>query len=179
MNKIKYSGMILVIIITLASCSKQNTEQLTNSSHFQYDINSKINYSKIIKKSKGFSGKKGSSNILVFSNFEVFEHTINELEKQVDELDSAFINFYKNLDIDDLNQVEEENGFNENQPIFDFGIYFNFNSLYNKIAIEELEWLNDTILDLENDPDNHFVNAHGLRAVLNTDCEVQIGKSIY
>lgn len=104
---------------------------------------------------------------------------MSKLERQTHELDSAFIKTYEYLDEEALNDKEEELGFNEQKPLFDFADYFGFQSLHKKIAVEEEVWLDNEELDLANDPDDHFIIEDELRALLNTDAEVQIGTSVY
>jgi len=180
MKLIKFYAIgLALIIIGFVACQKEKLHNPTNSSEFQYDVKSQINFSSIETKSKGFKSSNGSDQILVFKDMETFKATLSELERQTRELDSAFVEFYKDLDEEAINEKEEEIGFNEEKPLFDFENTVGFNSLHQKIAIEEEQWLNQEELNMENDPDNHFIFENELQSLLNADGEVMIGKSIY
>ena len=180
MKRIKIYAIGLAILITsLGACNKENLITPISSSEFQYDVKSAIDYSSIQVKLKGFNGRSGSSKILVFKDMDTFLFTLNELERQAIELDNAFVEHYKDLEEEAINEKEEEIGFNEKLPLYDFVNKLGFKSLYEKIDIEEEEWLNQEEPDWDNDPDNHFVDIEELRTLLNVDGEVQIGNVIY
>lgn len=170
---------LAILIVGLSACIKEKSVNPISTLEFQYDVKSEIDYSSIRVKPKGFNGKSGSSKILVFKDMETFLFTLNELERQTTELDNAFVEFYKDLDEVAINEKEEEIGFNEERPLYDFANKLGFKSLYEKIAIEEELWLNQEEPDWDNDPDNHFVDLEELRSLLNVDGEVQIGNFIY
>ncbi len=170
---------LAILIVGLSACIKEKSLNPINTSEFQYDVKSVIDYSSIQVKPKGFNGKSGSSKILAFKDMETFLFTLNELERQTIELDNAFVEFYKDLDNEAINEKEEEIGFDEQRPLYDFANNLAFKSLFEKIAIEEELWLNQEEPDWNNDPDNHFVDLEELRSLLNVDGEVQIGNFIY
>lgn len=170
----------ILLSLTFTSCLKEPMADNNElQKEFSYDLNGKIPYSSINIMSKGFVGKSGSDKILVFQDMPSFLLTLKELERQMQELDSAFVSFYASLDEEALNAKEKEIGFRQEKPLFDFANFFNYYSLFKKIDEEEKLWLSNEVLDEMNDPDNHFIFDEELRAVLNLDCEVQIGKIIY
>ncbi len=170
---------LAILIVGLSACIKEKSLNPISTSEFQYDVKSVIDYSSIQVKPKGFNGKSGSSKILVFKDMETFLFTLNELERQTLELDNAFVETYKDLDEEAINEKEEEIGFNEDRPLYDFANKLGFKSLFEKIDTEEEEWLNQEEPDWDNDPDNHFVDIEEVRTLLNVDGEVQIGDFIY
>ncbi|MEQ8683860.1 MAG: hypothetical protein RIE86_01145 [Imperialibacter sp.] len=178
--KLTNTGLLLMLLAIAISCA-QNDEVSVESgtNEFQPIIESKIDYSQINVLNKGFAGARGGEQLLVFPDKEAFIQTINELARQVDELDDAFIEFYKDLDEDALNDKEQEIGFNEEKPLTDFLEYMGFASLYQQIEIEETKWLQQEELDFTNDPNDHFIDGENYRVVLNADAEVQVGESIY
>lgn len=166
------------LLIGFLSCEKENSYIIKNS-EFSYDVQSRIPYSSIKTKPKGFIGKFGSEKILVFKDMGTFIFTLKELERQILELDSAFVAYFNYLDDESLNIKEDEIGFRMETPLIDFSDYLDYRSLFVKIDEEEKLWLQSEELDFMNDPDNHFIFEEELRTLLNVDCEVQIGKIIY
>ena len=179
MNKIKFYAIgLALIVIGFVACQKEELPN-TNTSEFQYDINSHINYSDIKTKSNGFRGKNGSTQILIFKDMETIKATLYELEKQTKELDSAFVKYYSNLDEEALNEKEEEIGFDELKPLKDFEQIYGFNSLRKKIEQKETQWLNNPYLDEFSDPDDYIIEDIYVRTILNEQAEVMVGTSIY
>lgn len=180
MNKIKlYVIGLALLIIGIVACEKGQLPNSENSGEFQYDVISKIDYSVIETKPKGFKSTNGSDQILTFKNMDAFKATLEELERQTEELDNAFVQFYSDLDEEALNAKEEEIYFSEQQPLLVFENTTSFNSLRQQIDLAEEQWLENEELDFDNDPDNHFVIEEEVRTLLNTDGEIQIGNSIY
>lgn len=170
---------VFAIVIFLLSCKKDASIEKIGTSTFDPVIESNIPYSQIHKRSTGFAGRIGSTELLVFDNMNVVRATLAELEHQCDVLDSLFLLEYGHLDEDSLFKVQTELSFSEWKPLVDFNDYFLFSSLYQKIAQDELVWLQNDTLDETKDPDNHFVLEYSIRAILNLDNEVQIGDSVY
>jgi len=172
-------GVTAMIIVIMNGCKKENLNNKLGATEFEYKVQSNIPYSSISKRDKGFKGTNGSSELLVFQNMDAIRLTIADLDRQVNELDSVFISTYSYLGEEALNNKVEEINFTEKLPLIDFNDFFLYSSLYQKVAQEELLWLNHEVLDEATDPDNHFIFEQSLRAILNTDCEVQVGDTIY
>jgi len=180
MKKIIYLiGVTAMIIVILHSCKKENPNNKLNATEFEYEVQSNIPYSSISKRDKGFKGTNGSSELLVFQNMDAIRLTLADLDRQVNELDSAFVSTYTSLSEDSLNAKEIEINFTERQPLINFNEFFLYSSLYQEIAQQELLWLDHDVLNEVTDPNNHFIFEQSLRAILNTDCEVQVGDTIY
>lgn len=178
--KLTNFGFLLVLLATVISCTQSDEiSQLTADEEFSYDVESKIQYPKINVLTKGFAGARGSEQLLVFPDKETFISTVNELERQVEELDDAYNEFYKELNEEEINAKMLEIGFNEELPLLEFLKEIGFNSLYNQLVKEEEEWLKQDELDFANDPDDHFIDGDNYRALFNTDGEVKVGESIY
>lgn len=179
-NIIKGARLALCLAVFLSgiSCQKDKKEE-TQDLDSSFNIQSNIDYSKIAIISKGFRGNNGSSQMLHFKDIKSVKQTISELERQVKDLDHAFVKKYSNLDEEAINVKEDEIKFNEEKPLLDFNKQLNFKSLYKKISTEEEEWLRQDELDFDNDPDNHFILEDEVRAILNTDAELMIGDKIY
>lgn len=173
-------SIVIVAAFILFSCKKEHLDlkDITDK-EFSFDFNSQIPYSCICVEEKGFTGKSGSSTILAFSDMDAFLLTLRELERQMLDYDSAFLAFFSNLDEEALNAKEKEIGFINERPLLNFTDFFEYHSLFNKINEEEKIWLENEELDLQNDPDDHFIFEEELRTLLNVDCEVKIGSIIY
>jgi len=176
----KKIALFSAITLSFLSCNKDDqTDTVENYGGFSYNLHSTIDYDAIDVKSRGFTGARSSTQLLVFEDMEHFKATLAELERQVEELDSAFLEYYPDLDGDSLITIEEEIGFNEEDPLYNFGEKLHFHTLHADIATAEEEWLDNEELDEENDPDDYFVFDESVRTLLNADNEVQIGNSIY
>jgi hypothetical protein len=180
MKTTKYITFGLILLLAgFFACTKEENLENSNQSKFEYDLKSQIPYSSISKRDKGYKGTNGSTEILVFPNMNSIRLTKRDLDRQVKELDSAFVSAFSNLDDDARNDKEVELNFSATKPLIDFNSFFLYYSLYQDIAHQELVWMENENLVHNTDPDNHFVFEYSLRAILNTDCEVQVGDSIY
>ena len=171
---------VIAIIIGVIACSKEKPTYNDNKqTAFEYDLKSQIPYSKITVRNKGYKGSKGSTQVLVFKDMASVNQTIDDLYRQVNEWNQAFVEKYKDLNEEDRNMLEEELGFDEQQPLIDFNKFYDFFSLYQKVSEDEKTWLQQTDPDFSTNPDNHFVFQYSTRTILNTDCEVQVGDTLY
>jgi len=181
MRKLKIKFFLLAAFtVGFFGCQKeevvQEPQQIINE-EINFRVVSEIPYDNISV--ENISGKSAASRILVFRDMRSFVATMNDLERQVETLDNAFIDQYADLNEDEINDMEDRLRFNEEQPLIDFERRYRFSSLRKKIdALEEI-WLNNEELDLRNDPDNHFIDENALRTLLNENEEVVIGRSIY
>jgi len=108
-------------------------EKFNFTQEFNSNYESNINYSSIKKvQRKGGKLTNGSGEILKFNSFEDFESTLGFLESETNQLDSAFINFYFDLSEYEINEKEDEIGFDENLISHNFNDYLNFFSLRKK-----------------------------------------------
>ena len=89
------------------------------------------------------------------------------------------VTWTQNLSDNERADLQEAINYDASTPITAFNTFLQFNSLFQEIKGQEDVWLANDSLDLPNDPDNHFIFEESLRAVLNTDCEVQIADTIY
>ncbi len=181
MRKIKILTIgTIAVILGIIACKKEvELQTQTKDSGFDYQVSSNIPYSQIKTINKGFKGTKGSDIMLCFPDMETFRFVMNELKRQTTEYDSAFMAKFNNLGIDAINEKVEEIGYDEEKPLFNFAEYFKFYNLHRQIAEQETEYLKQEELNIENDPDNHFIIEDEVRALLNSDCEVKINDTIY
>lgn len=101
------------------------------------------------------------------------------MEKENEEFINNFNSLTKGLNHKEIEKYVELNNWNENKVFEDFENKYNFVSLRKTIADKMVEF--NKIYDpkgIEN-PDNHFVRNQYLRTLLNPECEVQIGTTIY
>lgn len=151
--------LFLVSVISLLfvySCTKERTEQPTNT-------NVKLSTSKTM---------------LEFSNPQEYDETIELLVQKMDKWNDEFVDKYSSLSDEELNQKEEELGFNDQQPLIDFENSKGFSSMRQAFFLEEEEWLNHEELDPTTDPSNKYTFSEEEMALLNKNGEVKIGKSI-
>ena len=178
--RILMGAMVLAMVAaTVTGCKKENSVGEESSNAYYNAVQSKIPYSKIRVREKSFKGEKGSSSILVFSSMEALRQTIEDLDNQVRSLENVF--YVRNIDLsnEERADLQERIGFESSQPISTFNEFLRFGSLFQDLKDREDAWLANDSLDYSLDPDNHFVQEESVRAILNTDCEVQVADTIY
>ena len=153
---------ILTLGIFITGCKKQEVEMPKNE--LNNTVTSKITV---------------INGMLSFSNIESFQNTLTELEDNNNLFNNKF-----SEDIDRMNFVEiekyiEVSKWNENEIFETFEDKYNYISLRSIIAKEIIEF--NKIYDQSKviNPDNHFVSNQYLRTLLNEDCQVLIGTTIY
>ena len=131
MKNLLYGTLFLALIGIIFVGSEKEKFNFTQEFNSNYESN--INYSSIKKvQRKGGKLTNGSGEILKFNSFEDFESTLGFLESETNQLDSAFINFYFDLSEDEINEKQDEIGFDENLISHNFNDYLNFFSLRKK-----------------------------------------------
>jgi len=169
---------VLLGAIVVSSCEKLKTEGPVSG--FQYDTNSQINYSNIKNHDISvYRGGSGCGEILVFDDMETFKHALNELERQVEEYDDAFVAHYSDLSEEELYQKEQEIAYNDVQPMTDFESYLDFRSSNADYLVAEAQYLDQGDLNEEDDPENHFIGEPEERTLLNACNEVMVNDTIY
>ena len=132
MKNLLYGTLFLALVgIAFVGCEKAD---LNFAQEFNSDYVSNIDYSSVKKvQRKGAKLTNGrSGEILKFNTFEDFESTLGFLETETNQLDSAFINFYFGLSEDEINEKEDEIGFDEDLISHNFNDHLNFFSLRKK-----------------------------------------------
>src|SRR5690606_8348760 len=114
-------------------------------------------------------------------DWKLFTSTVSSLQTDCDSWDSAFLAMNSSLTDDQLDSLEEQIGYNDDQPLVDFESEFSgFFSLRKDIDQKEDVFLASSNSDKINlDPDNHFVADEVERTLLNSKAEVKVGDTIY
>lgn len=122
------------------------------------------------------------NNMLEFATFEEYEQVLFYLEENVEIHEDAFIEQYDDLDEEELNEMEEKIGFNEDLPLELFENEHHFQSLRKVTSDAENVWLDNSDqpeFSWEDDPDN-FTFISGIEQTLyNPWNEVMINDTIY
>jgi len=119
------------------------------------------------------------NDMLVFTDYEQLEGIRACLQEQVDMHNAWFDSQYGHLPPSEQQDIIEETGFDEFQPLTDFEAALGFKSLRQTINAAVTIWLQQDLLDFDNNPDNHPVQVDELRALLNPDAKVKIGETVY
>lgn len=118
--------------------------------------------------------------MLEFPDQATFLITIDNLETQDELYDDSFMADWGHLKEADLEDKEDELRFDPQQPFIDFENQFSgFKSLRAKIEGQIIVWLDNSTLDDKTDPDDHFIFDEEVRAVLNEEGQVKIGKPLF
>lgn len=154
---------VAIMGLTIVGCQKESEMDLTQKS-------AEITASEIYAK----------NGMLVFPDMETFQKTLEDIEKESVELENEV-----HLEISNFKSNEEKVNYlksvnwNRNKKLEEFERDYNYISLRSVIENEITEF--NKIYDPTGieDPDAHFIGDKYLRTLLNEDCEVIIGKSIY
>lgn len=176
----KFHFLTLAVLGALAvsSCEKPKTNAPV--SEFEFDTNSQIVYSNIQNLNiASLRGGSGCEEILAFETMDEFKHTMNELERQCEAYDDAFVAHFADLDEEELYNKEQELNYCEFKPNTDFENYFQFASSNADYLVAEAQYLEQGDLNEADDPDNHFICEPEERSLLNRCNEVVINDTIY
>lgn len=168
-NKRKIFLLLIISLIGFSSC-KKNVESsspiLTNTEPEIRLVNLSGDNKVLIQ-------------MLEFSSSQLFDQTLDELQAQMDEQDSIFLGSYSSLNEEEINDKEDEIGYNDRLPLDNFENYYGFtNSLKGSFENAEAVWLNSEELDTINHPYNTYNFSIVEMTLLNSDREVKIGDSI-
>jgi hypothetical protein len=146
------------------------------------DISEKAPKTKLAntKASDPYTGITVQYGMPVFQNQKHYEDVLTALETACDAHNDAFATTWASLDDDAYNDRADALGFDDEKPLKEFEARFRYNSLRNKIRIEEENWLNRPTLDEDNDPeDKYFTEDDYEQTAANAQGEYKIGKSIF
>lgn len=164
---------LMAFVVMLTSCSEETIQEETiskSSINFQ-DITA-INIPNGLPNSCEY-------NLLIFPNFETFraksESLDTENENQNDWFDTTVDPDFTD---DEVEAFYEAQAFDEDGIFIGFEEQYSFCSLRRHIAILEDDWIasqGDGDWDINDDPDNHFIDEESIRTLLNSGTEVAIG----
>jgi len=159
----------------MSSCSKdESTLNLKPESHTPEYVQSSI--SKITLTS--ITGQTYS--MLSFQSVDVFKSTISELEIANQIHIDNFISLYGNLSADSLDAKTDEVQFNEQEAYTNFENQFAFsNSMRKQYVVEELLWLENDTLDVDNHPFHNYSFDSEEMTLISDDGLVKIGTSLF
>ncbi|MEM1319643.1 MAG: hypothetical protein AAGG75_05265 [Bacteroidota bacterium] len=117
--------------------------------------------------------------MLSFQNMDIFQSTLTDLETQTDIWEDDFVEANSHMTDEELNLFEEESGYSDEQAMIDFESQYDYQSLRSVLRAQEEVWLDNEVLDEENDPNDHFIIDDYVQTLLNSEEEVMIEGSIY
>ncbi len=119
--------------------------------------------------------------MLVFASSAAVEQAMDYLEYKYDQYSDAFASQYTSLTDDQLADIEESTGFNDEQPFIAFENQYGISSLRAQITAAEDLWLATTAGDetAGTDPDDTYMDEVELRALVNANGEIKVGSTYY
>ncbi len=119
--------------------------------------------------------------MLIFSSTDAVTQAMDYLDFKYEQYSDAFVGQYPTLTDDQLADVEESTGFNDEQPFIDFENQYGISSLRAVVTAEEDNWLASTAGDQTagTDPDDTYVDEVELRALLNSNGQLRVGSTFY
>ncbi|WP_179349302.1 hypothetical protein [Winogradskyella pacifica] len=164
---------LLAMLLIFSSCQKEDVTIDETTQSAEDGI-------RFITPSIAKAGPGLVNGMLEFPDVATFLSTIETLESQAELYDDNFIKYWNHLNDDDIDAKEDDLNYDPQTPFIEFENGFpGFRSLRNKIESDIVTWLNNSVLDEANDPEDHFIFDDEMRAVLNEDAQVKIGKSLF
>ncbi len=120
---------------------------------------------------------ESSSNILVFDSKQILEETIDQMTQQYDDYNETLDEqIPADLTDDELEDYINAHNLNEDYTLDNFEMNLGFKSLRKIIHEKELIWLETQgeQMDINTDPDNHFIVSDFERTLLNEGSEIII-----
>ena len=120
--------------------------------------------------------------MLAFDSHADLIQTIDYLEYKYEQYDDAFLAQYPGYTVDQLGDIEESIGHNDEQPYIDFESMFGIYSKRAELTAAEDYWLATTPADYAYDsenPDAQFVEDDEVRTIVNSYGEVKVGATYY
>lgn len=171
--------LFVFLIFALSSCSKDGL--LAPKIPSTPDI-VKANDVALVTTSCGAEYKKitlEAGIMLSFNDEAHFRTVLKCLEQDQDNYNDAFNRQHANYSEEDLNDLIDRTGFEEEQPLIDFErSYSGFASLRAKIEHENLVWEAAATQKFEELPEVSTIADHILRTILTENCEVKIAGKI-
>ena len=170
MKKLFKSFILLVLVVFVTSCTNEdfNDETANNDNTKMLQRNS---FCSDIDKLTYHDNQGRRKEILVFTSTDGFFNQTDCLEELEDRYEDEFLNTIPpNVSEEELNELDEEYGFNEYQVYLDFNSELEFTSLLHKYIEAEREYLNTEELPEQLDPDVLFFGLEEPEmAILNID----------
>jgi len=129
--------------------------------------------------STSYAGVTMNRGIIQFESLDAFRTTIETLEEQDEQYNDEWLAAHAQLTDEELETLEEEIGFSDDQVFVDFENAFGHSSLRAMIAGQVDVWLDTEEPDWDNSPEDHFILDAVMRTIMTEDAELMIGNSIY
>jgi len=172
-------GILGVSFLSLGlyACSNDDTTKETEE-NLQENLQGKSLESKVssMRIDNGIPSAS-SNNILVFESREALENVFNEMTQEYDKYNEVLDQKIPNdLEDDDLEDFIIKNNLDEDYTLNNFEKQFGFKSLRKTINEAEAAWLETQgeVMDVNTDPDNHFIVSDFERTLLNEGSELII-----
>jgi hypothetical protein len=117
--------------------------------------------------------------MLSFPSQQAYDNAYDCLFEEYENWNDQFDAQHASLNDDDLNDLIDATGWNEEQTLVDFENSQTLVSLRSKLRAEELIWLSTGLFDPATDPNNHYIDDPVEQALLNDQGMIMIGGEIY
>ena len=120
--------------------------------------------------------------MLVFNSLNDINLAVDYLEYKYDQYSDAFVSQYPGYTDDQLADVEDVVGFNDEQPYLDFENQYGITSLRSVLTAQEENWLATTSGDEfagSPDPDDSYMDDVEVRTLVNQYGEIKVGSLYY
>lgn len=175
----KFKSIIAAFIcsITIISCSNELEQEQANDVQKLY-VNSENIFAITIP--NGLSNDC-DHNLLIFPDFQTFRNKSESLDDENELQNDLFDQSVDpSLTDEEVEQFAIEQGFDEDGVFINFEEQFSFCSLRKQIYDAETDWLaiqGDGDWNINEDPDNHFIEEEYIRTLVNEGAEVGIGNN--
>ncbi|MEM6829924.1 MAG: hypothetical protein AAF551_05370 [Bacteroidota bacterium] len=146
------------------------------------DIYARLNEVEIYGYAPTLPAISTENGMLSFSSEQDVVQALDYLEYAYEQYDNAFLAQYAHLTNDEIGELEEQIGYDDERPYKDFELRYHLNSKRAELSAAEDFWLEQTDSEYPNqeeNPDYQFIQDDEIRTVINANGEVKVGSNYY
>lgn len=170
MKKVIFGTLFLGLVgLGIVGCKKENG-----------NLNNNDDYIPSVPYLKSINGNDivAINGILKFKDFSHVNNVIKSLEVAYEEREEIFLSQFPDYNGEKLMAIEDSLGYDDLNIFHEFSSMYQYESLFSKTQGDQEEYERKDI-EMEIEPDDHFVIDYETRTILNSQEEIIVGDTIY